>query len=158
MSKQPNRDTYLYGDQILGRVIASSDNISSFLAHQRTLTDDSRIQIYIDQLIKLQNELTCSIAQYREQAPREVSNTYQQYVEAGSGDIEEMMEEHRDFTSLNDITQTVLSLNEELAKELEPASINEGIEDFREAYHSLQDLVHETCRKISKARASIDDL
>lgn len=156
--RQPNRNTYLHGQQILGRVIDTSDNISSFLAHERSLTEDPRIQIYIDRLISLQNELTCSIAEYRRQAPRNVSNTYQQYAEAGSGKIEEAMEEHREFASLNDLTQTVLSLNEQLASELEPVSINEGMEESRNALHSLQELIRETCRKISIARAGIDDL
>lgn len=156
--KQPNRDTYLDGQQILGRVIDTSDNISRFLAHQRALTDDSRTQIYIDRLISLQNTLTCKIAEYRRQAPRKVSTTYQQYVDAGSGKIEETMEQHRDFTSLNDVTQMLLSLNEELAEELEPVSINEGTEEARDAFRNLQELVRETCREISKARSGIDDL
>lgn len=156
--KQPNRDTYLDGQQILGRVIDTSDNISHFLAHQRSLTDDPRTQIYIDRLIALQNALTCKIAEYRQQAPHKVSVTYQQYVDAGSGKIEEAMEQHRDFTSLNDVTQILLSLNEELANELNPVSINEGTGQARDAFQNLQDLVRETCREISKARTGIDDL
>lgn len=158
MVKRPNRDTYLNGNEILGRVINTSDRISCFLSHLKTLTEDTRTQIHIDQLIKLQNELTSSIAEYREQAPKEVVTTYVQYVEPGSGKIEEMMRDHRQFTSLNDVTSTALALNEELARELETVSINEGIEHYREASKGLQDLVLDTCRKISMARARADDV
>lgn len=156
--KRPNRDTYLNGEQMLGRVINSSDQISCFLTHLQTLTDDPRTKIHIDQLVKLQNELTSSIAGYRENAPHEVQTTYFQYVEPGNGRLEEMMDEHRQFTSLNDVTSTALALNEELAQQLENVSINEGIEHAREATEGLQDLVRETCRKISLARAGADDM
>lgn len=158
MVKRPNRDTYLNGTEILGRVISTSDKISCFLSHLRTLTEDTRTQIHIDQLIKLQNDLTGSIAQYREKAPKEFSATYVQYATPGSGNIETMINEHRQFTSLNDVTSTLLALNEELARELEGVSINEGIEHYREASKGLQDLVRETCRKISMARSGADDV
>lgn len=158
MIKQPNRDTYLDATQIFGRVIASSDKISGFLSHMLTLTDDSRTKIHIDQLIKLQNELTSSIANYREHAPREVKATYVQYAEAGNGNIDRMLNEHRQFTSLNDVTKTALDLNHELAEELEHVSINEGIEHSREAFNGLQKMVEETCRKISMARAGAEDM
>lgn len=158
MVKRPNRDTYLNGYEILGRVVNTNDRISCFLSHLKTLTEDTRTQIHIDHLVNLQNELTRSIAEYRERAPKEVATTYVQYVEPGNGKIEEMMGEHREFTSLNDVTSTALALNQELARELETVSINEGIEHYREASKNLQDLVVETCRKISMARARADDV
>ncbi len=159
MSKRENRDTYLPEIKVIGRVIDTSDKISRFLSELRQQASDERTRLHIDNLIGLQNELTQRVANYRQDAPRQVKDTYVQYVDAGSGKVEQMMNEHdRTTPSLNDATSTAVTLNEELARELEHVSINEGVEESRDAFENLQFMIEETCRKMAMDRSMADDL
>jgi hypothetical protein len=144
-----NRDTYLPESRILDRVIATSDKISRFLATMRQQANDERSRLHIDNLIDLQSELTASIADYRRQAPWQVTNTYVQYVDPGSGKVDDMIEEFGKFISTNDVTAAAIALDQEMIRELEPVSINEGVQESQEAFDNLQTLIKNTCRKIA---------
>ncbi|MGQ9424597.1 hypothetical protein ACXYTJ_01465 [Gilvimarinus sp. F26214L] len=158
MTKRENRDSYLSEEQVMGRVIDTCDKISQFLATLREHSDDARTQLHIDNLIQLQDELTGRIAEYRQTAPSKVKNTYMQYVDPGSGKVDEMIAEHGEQTSLDDVTNTILALNGELAQELEHVSINEGIEESRDAFGNLQALIEDTCHRMSVSRSMADDM
>lgn len=158
MSKRENRDTYLPEIQVIGRVIDTSDKISRFLSELREQATDERTRLHIDNLVGLQNDLTKKVAAYRQDAPWQVKDTYVQYVDAGSGKVEKMMRERDKAASLNDVTSTAVMLNEEMARELEHVSINEGVEESRDAFENLQFMIEETCRKISMDRSMADDM
>jgi hypothetical protein len=157
VTKRQNRDTYLPDEKVIGRVIDTSDKISQFLAELREQASDEKTKLHLDNLIGLQNELTGRIAEYREKAPWQVSNTYMQYVDPGSGKIDEMIEENRRIDSMNDATETALALNQELANELQPVSINEGVEEAADAFKNLQFMIEDNCRKISMYRSMAND-
>lgn len=158
MTKRQNRDTYLSDEEVLGRVIDTSDKISQFLAQLREQASNEKTQLHLDNLIGLQNELTRRIAEYREKAPWEMTNTYVQYVDPGSGKIDEMIRDNSRIDSLNHATETALALNEELASELQSVSINEGVEEAADAFKNLQFMIEDTCRKISMYRSMADDM
>lgn len=158
MSKRENRDTYLPESKVVTRIVDTSDKISQFLAELQQQLPDERSQLHMDNLIGLQDKLTEKIADYRDKAPWQVTDTYVQYVDAGSGKVEDMMKEQGSVTSINDATAVALALNEEMARELEHVSINEGVQESREAFENLQFLIRETCRKISMDRSMAGDL
>lgn len=158
MTKRENRDTYLSEQEVLGRVIDTSDKISHFLAELRQQADDERSCLHLDNLIALQSELTTRIAEYRHEAPWQVSNTFVQYVDPGSGKIGDMMRTHGGFKSINDTTTTVVALNNELARQLENVSINEGIPESRDAFDNLQEMVRDTSRRMSMDASMSGDL
>lgn len=158
MSKRENRDTYLPESKIVTRIVDTSNKISQFLAKLRQQLPDERSQMHMDNIVALQDQLTAKIADYRDKAPWQVTDTYVQYVDVGSGKVEDMMNEQGALTSINDATVLALALNEEMARELEHVSINEGVEESREAFENLQFLIRETCRKISMDRSMAGDL
>lgn len=158
MTKRQNRDSYLSEETILGRVVDTCDKISQFLAELRQQTTDERTQLHLDKLIELQNTLTGEIAEYRETAPWQVSNTYVQYVDPGSGRIDDMIRDHGKLKSLNDATDTAIALNNELIQELQHVSINEGVPESRDAFNNLQELIESTCKKMSMDRSMTGDI
>lgn len=158
MTKRENRDTYLPERDIIRRVIDTSDKISKFLEELREESADERTRLHLDNLIGLQSELTGRVAEYRRKAPWQVTNTYVQYVDVGSGKVDDMISEHGKSTSLNDVTTTALALNEEMVRELQHVSINEGVQESREAFDNLQAMIEDTCRKISMDRSMAGDI
>lgn len=158
MTKRHSHDTYLPEEQVIGRVIDASDKISQFLAQLREQTSDEKAQLHLDNLIGLQNELTGRIAEYRKEAPSQVSKTYMQYVDPGSGKIDDMIDEERHIASMDDATETALALNKELASELQPVSINEGVEEAADAFRNLQSMIEDNCRRISTYSSMAGDV
>ena len=157
MTKRQNRDTYLREDEVLQRVVDTSRKIADFLARQRNETQDERSQMQLDNLLELQNELTERIAEYGNKAPWQFHETYMQYVDVGSGKVDDMIRDSHP-RDLDDLIETAIALNRTLAEELEPASENAGVEASHDAFANLQSLVEENCRRISLSRSMSGDM
>lgn len=158
MTKRENRDTYLPQSKAIARTIDTSDKIAAYLSHLREQADDERIQLHLVTLVGLQKNLSHRIRDYLEMSPWQVTDTFAQYVDEGSGKVDDMIREQGELRSMNDVTLAALSLNNEMAEELESLSLNQGVEETREAFENLQFLIRDTCRKISMERSQVRDV
>lgn len=158
MTKPDNRDTYLPQSRAIARIIDTSDKIAIYLADLQRRAENERLRLHLDILIGLQKELTRRIRSYLDQSPWQVTDTYAQYVDEGSGKVDELIRTSGEVSSLNDVTLMALRLNNEMIEELQSLSLNEGVEESREAFENLQFLIRDTCRKISMERSQVRDI